>query len=247
MMAMMTMSQAQMKRPGRNSVAALTRRSRSWIRPDNAEPLRWFRGRYTQWITMQYTESVIVRVGARWTLTPTHAWQEVIAWFSSIPGDQLRSRLIRLITRRSRFHRNGCNGLRLSDFRATSGTTIHVDERHRQHAPDSIFGILVPSEPYESLLPSKELLPALIRDPQPKTSFNTALHVELTSDVEWIPTPSRSLAEEDVLDSEDEEEITNLRARRLKVLHSKATKQKIKSCMQVLASQFPSKCKSQTK
>ncbi|KAI2499408.1 hypothetical protein MHU86_15120 [Fragilaria crotonensis] len=56
MMAMMTMSQAQMKRPGRNSVAALTRRSRSWIRPDNAEPLRWFRGRYTQWITMQYTE-----------------------------------------------------------------------------------------------------------------------------------------------------------------------------------------------
>ncbi|KAI2495090.1 hypothetical protein MHU86_19445 [Fragilaria crotonensis] len=42
------------------------------------------------------------------------------------------------------------------------------------------------------------------------------------------------------VDSEDEEEITNLRARRLKVLHSKATKQKIKSCMQVLAaSQFP--------
>jgi hypothetical protein len=24
---------------------------------------------------------------------------------------------------------------------------IHVDERHRQHAPDSIFGILIPSEP----------------------------------------------------------------------------------------------------
>ncbi|KAI2511685.1 hypothetical protein MHU86_2751 [Fragilaria crotonensis] len=96
--------------------------------------------------------------------------------------------------------------------------------------------------PYESLLPSKELLPALIRDPQPKTSL-----IILPCMSNSPPTLSGfphtfalSLAEEDVLDSEDEEEITNLRARRLKVLHSKATKQKIKSCMQVLAaSQFP--------
>ncbi|KAI2508452.1 hypothetical protein MHU86_5979 [Fragilaria crotonensis] len=159
MMAMMTMSQAQMKRPGRNSVAALTRRSRSWIRPDNAEPLRWFRGRYTQWITMQYTESVIVRVGARWTLTPTHAWQEVIAWFSSIPGDQLRSRLIRLITRRSRF---------LSQ-RLQRPTIVRLP------GPRVVAG-------FDSRPPTQDELD------------NTALHVELTSDVEWIPPHLRALA-----------------------------------------------------
>ncbi|KAI2509672.1 hypothetical protein MHU86_4792 [Fragilaria crotonensis] len=153
MMAMMTMSQAQMKRPGRNSVAALTRRSRSWIRPDNAEPLRWFRGRYTQWITMQYTESVIVRVGARWTLTPTHAWQE----------------------------------LRDND--------VHVDERHRQHAPDSIFGILVPSEPLRIPFTLEGVVAGFdSRPPTQDELDNTALHVELTSDVEWIPPHLRALA-----------------------------------------------------
>ena len=26
---------------------------------------------------------------------------------------------------------------------------VHVDERHRQHAPDSIFGILIPSKPLQ--------------------------------------------------------------------------------------------------
>ncbi|KAI2509778.1 hypothetical protein MHU86_4631 [Fragilaria crotonensis] len=130
----------------------------------------------------------------------------------------------------------------------TSGATylrdndVHVDERHRQHAPDSIFGILVPSEPLRIPFTLEGVVAGFdSRPPTQDELDNTALHVELTSDVEWIPhTFALSLAEEDVLDSEDEEEITNLRARRLKVLHSKATKQKIKSCMQVLAaSQFP--------
>jgi hypothetical protein len=119
---------------------------------------------------------------------------------------------------------------------------VHVDKRHRQHAPDSTFGILVPSEPLRIPFTLEGVVAGF--DPRPPTQDeldNTALHVELTSDVEWIPHAfALSLAEEDALNSDDEEEITNLRARRLKVLHSKAAKQKIKSCMQVLAaSQFP--------
>ena len=68
------------------------------------------------------------------------------------------------------------------------------------------------------------------------------VHVELTSDVEWIPHSfTLLLAEEDVVNSDDEERISNLRARCLrKALDSKSTKARIKSCLSILAAmQFP--------
>ncbi|KAI2491253.1 hypothetical protein MHU86_23305 [Fragilaria crotonensis] len=141
---------------GKEFVAALTRRSRSWIRPDNAEPLRWFRGRYTSGLQ--------------------------------------------------------CNTRRVSSLGSLRDNDVHVDERHRQHAPDSIFGILVPSEPLRIPFTLEGVVAGFdSRPPTQDELDNTALHVELTSDVEWIPhTFALSLAEEDVLDSEDEEEITNL-------------------------------------
>ena len=119
---------------------------------------------------------------------------------------------------------------------------VHVDERHRQHALDSIFGILIPSEPLQIPFTLEGVVAGFnTRPPTQDELDNTALHVELTSDVEWIPhTFALSLAEEDVLNSDDEEKITKLRARHLKVLYSKATKLKIKSCTQTLAAgQFP--------
>ena len=121
---------------------------------------------------------------------------------------------------------------------------VHVDERHRQYAQDSIFGILVPSEPLRIPFTLDGVIAGFdMRPPTQDELDNTALHVELTSDVEWIPhTFADSLAEEEhqIIDDVDEAEAINLRARRLKVLESKTTKMKINSCMQILsASQFP--------
>ncbi|KAI2496602.1 Reverse transcriptase (RNA-dependent DNA polymerase) [Fragilaria crotonensis] len=200
---------------GRNSVAALTRRSRSWIRPDNAEPLRWFRGRYTQWITMQYTESVIVRVGARWTLTPTHAWQEIPIATVATAYDCPTSGATYVIIINEALYFGDSLPFSLLSPNQLRDNDVHVDERHRQHAPDSIFGILVPSEPLRIPFTLEGVVAGFdSRPPTQDELDNTALHVELTSDVEWIPhTFALSLVEEDVLDSEDEEEITNLRAR----------------------------------
>ncbi|KAI2511717.1 hypothetical protein MHU86_2783 [Fragilaria crotonensis] len=171
MMAMMTMSQAQMKRPGRNSVAALTRRSRSWIRPDNAEPLRWFRGRYTQWITMQYTESVIVRVGARWTLTPTHAWQEIPIATVATAYDCPTSGATYVIIINEALYFGDSLPFSLLSPNQLRDNDVHVDERHRQHAPDSIFGILVPSEPLRIPFTLEGVVAGFDSRPQPKTSL----------------------------------------------------------------------------
>ncbi|KAI2510326.1 hypothetical protein MHU86_4050 [Fragilaria crotonensis] len=62
---------------------------------------------------------------------------------------------------------------------------------------------------------------------------DVALHVELTSDVEWIPSNfALSLVEED--SKTDDSTISTLRARRLKVLRSKSDKHRIKSCIRTL-------------
>ena len=76
------------------------------------------------------------------------------------------------------------------------------------------------------------------RPPTQDKLDDTALQIELTSDIEWLPhTFADSLAEEENV---DEEKIINLRARRFEVLDSKAASLKIKSCMQTLsATQFP--------
>ncbi|KAI2496583.1 Reverse transcriptase (RNA-dependent DNA polymerase) [Fragilaria crotonensis] len=48
---------------------------------------------------------------------------------------------------------------------------VHVDERHRQHAPDSIFGILVPSEPLRIPFTLEGVVAGFDSRPQPKTSL----------------------------------------------------------------------------
>ncbi len=111
---------------------------------------------------------------------------------------------------------------------------VHVNKRHRQHAPDSIFGIFVPSEP----LPIPFELDGVIasfttRLPTQAELNDAALHVELTSNVEWIPSAfALSLVKED--SKTDDSIISTLRARRLEVLRSKSNKHRIKSCMRTL-------------
>jgi len=115
---------------------------------------------------------------------------------------------------------------------------VHVDERHRQHAPDSIFGIHHLSYP-PLLIPFT--MDGVIAgfDTRPPTQDeldDINIHVELTSDVEWNPQLfANSLAEEDIMVNANDKSITDMRARRLKVLGSNARKRQIKSCTQVLA------------
>jgi hypothetical protein len=120
---------------------------------------------------------------------------------------------------------------------------VHVDERHRQHAPDSIFGILISSEPLQIPFSLEGVIAGFdTRPPTQKELDDIHLHVKLTSVVKWVPyTFAHSLAEEDVANSDDDERrISKLQARRIKVLHSKSVKQKIRSCMSIMtASQFP--------
>ena len=119
---------------------------------------------------------------------------------------------------------------------------VQVDERHRQHAHDSIFGIYVPSEPLKIPFSLEGVVAGFDTRPPTQDELNeVSLHVELTSDVEWIPhTFALSLAEEDTMDSDKEQRISNLQARRVNVLASKTIKHRIKSCQQTLAAtQFP--------
>ena len=65
---------------------------------------------------------------------------------------------------------------------------VHVDERHRQQAPDSIFGIHVPSEPLTIPFDLDGVIAGFdTRLPSQAELDDVTLHVELTSDVEWTP------------------------------------------------------------
>ena len=65
---------------------------------------------------------------------------------------------------------------------------VHVNERHRQHAQDSIFCIHVPSESLKILFTLEGVITGFdTRPPTQDELDDTSLHVELTSDVEWIP------------------------------------------------------------
>jgi hypothetical protein len=65
---------------------------------------------------------------------------------------------------------------------------VHVDERHRQHAPDSIFGIDVPAEPLTIPFDPDGVIAGFdTRLPSQAELDDVTLHVELTSDVEWTP------------------------------------------------------------
>jgi hypothetical protein len=120
---------------------------------------------------------------------------------------------------------------------------VLVDERHRQHARDSIFGIHVPCVPLKIPFTLEGVVAGFdSRPPTQDELDDTSLHVEITSDIEWIPsTFALSLAEEEDTNSDDDERmISTLQARRTKVLASKSAKHKIKCCLQVLAAtQFP--------
>ena len=113
---------------------------------------------------------------------------------------------------------------------------VHVDERHRQHAPDSIFGISIPSEPLKIPFALDGVVAGFdTRPPSQDELDDVSCHVELTSDVEWIPSSfALSLAEEQGTDSDDEQRISSLRARRSEVLKSKTTRHRIKSCLRTL-------------
>ena len=113
---------------------------------------------------------------------------------------------------------------------------VHVDERHRQHAPNSIFGISIPSEPLNIPFALDGVVAGFdTRPPSQDELDDISCHVELTSDVEWIPSSfALSLAEEPGSDSDNELRISSLRARRSEILRSKSTKHRIKSCLQTL-------------
>jgi hypothetical protein len=106
---------------------------------------------------------------------------------------------------------------------------VQVDERHRSHAPDSIFGINIPTAhlhiPFE--------LDGVIAGFQSRQPTQSELdiednHIELTSEVEWIPHSfGTSLAEEE--SDENSEFLSSLRARHVRVLQSRIMKQQIQT------------------
>ena len=105
---------------------------------------------------------------------------------------------------------------------------VHVNERHRTHAPDSIFGIYIPTTPLHIPFDLDGVIAGFhSRQPTDSELDNIANHVELTSEVEWIPHSfSPSLAEEEF---EDSEFLSSLRARQVRVLKSKIRKQQIQT------------------
>ncbi len=113
---------------------------------------------------------------------------------------------------------------------------MHVDERHWQHAPDSIFGIHIPSKPLTILFDLDGVIAGFnSRPPRQHELDDLTLHVDITLELEWIPSSfAQSLAEDEGTAPDDEQRISHLRARRLKVLRSKIMKYRIKSCFQTL-------------
>lgn len=101
--------------------------------------------------------------------------------------------------------------------------SVHVDERHRQHAPGSLFSILVPSKPLHIPFTQEGVIAGFGTRPptQQELVDDTTSHLELTSDVEWIPgTFALSLPEEEETNSDNERRISGMRARHVKVLNS---------------------------
>ena len=112
-----------------------------------------------------------------------------------------------------------------------------VDERHRHHAQDSIFGIHVPSDQLTIPFTLDGVVAGFdTRVPTQEELDDTSLHVELTSDVEWIPTSfALLLAEEESTTDHVNGRVSSLQTRREKVLASKGIKHRIKCCLQTLS------------
>ena len=87
---------------------------------------------------------------------------------------------------------------------------MHVDDRHCQHAPDSLFSILVPCKPLHIPFTQEGVIAGFGTRPptQQELVDDTTSHLELTSDVEWIPgTFALSLPEEEETNSVNERRI----------------------------------------
>ena len=113
---------------------------------------------------------------------------------------------------------------------------IHVDERHRSHASDSIFGIYIPTAHLHIPFDLDGVIAGFhSRQPTDLELDELDDHIELTSDVEWIPHSfASSLAEEE---SEENSELQEfLRARHVQVLKSRTLKQQIRSSLDCLRS-----------
>jgi hypothetical protein len=113
---------------------------------------------------------------------------------------------------------------------------MRVDERHRQHEPNSIFGIHIPSEHLKIPFTLDGVVAGFdTRPPSQGKLDDISLHINLLSDVELVPSSfALSLAEEEGTISDDEQGISSVRARRSEVLRSKSAKHRIKSCLQAL-------------
>ena len=87
----------------------------------------------------------------------------------------------------------------------------HIDERHRQHAPDSIFGIHVPTETLTIPFDLDGVIAGVdTRLPTQAELDDVTLHFELTSDVEWTPSSFALLL---VAEDKDDIKLSSLRGR----------------------------------
>ena len=111
-----------------------------------------------------------------------------------------------------------------------------MDERHRSHASDSIFGIYIPTANLHIPFDLDGVIAGFHSRPPTDIELDEIDdHIELTSEVEWIPHAfAPSLADEE---SDENSALQKfLDARRIKVLKSKTLKQQIRSSLDCLRS-----------
>ena len=110
---------------------------------------------------------------------------------------------------------------------------IHVDERHPTHAPDSIFGIFIPSNSLTIPFDMEGVVAGfLTRAPTDLELESVDNHVDLTSDVEWDPhTFALSLNASAMRDAGI---LASIMSRRSQISQSRITKYRLRSCMEVM-------------
>ena len=115
---------------------------------------------------------------------------------------------------------------------------IHVDERHPTHAPDSIFGIYIPSISLSIPFDIKGVVAGfLTRAPTDHELESVDCHVDLTSDVEWDPhTFALSLNASAMKVAGI---VASVMSRRAQISQSRITKYRLRSCMEILQPRNP--------
>ncbi|KAI2506427.1 Reverse transcriptase (RNA-dependent DNA polymerase) [Fragilaria crotonensis] len=180
-------------------------------------------------------KATIAREGVKWILTPTHASLEATASSWNTRGETRRLKRTRLITHQRRYQSQQWQRHMTVQLNATFVLIIN----EALFFGESLSFSLLSRTNYETMMcMSTNDIDSVIagfttRLPTQAELDDVALHVELTSDVEWIPSNfALSLVEED--SKTDDSTISTLRARRLKVLRSKSDKHRIKSCIRTL-------------